>query len=452
MNRGVDLEREIAEQRGDEWKFGAASPACVFAVSLKDRSLSLPNGELQQGLEDFSDCVTRAYLNILETKFTYRYRANLIKEENAKWLFEKGYVTFRDGLPYVEFSDRFTAIKGGTTRTGASLKAPAQAIHQYGLIPKFMLPKEPTMRFDDYHDPSKITPEMEEIGKQFLRRFAINYEQVSVADLDALLTMDMANIAVCAWPEPQNGEYPRTDGPFNHAVMAFGLPRTFIFDNYPETYSDSREWVKKIAANYKIYDYGYRIYVSSETTEEERRIQLTIFQVLLKYGLISFFAEAWRRFWKPAIDTSPTVPPVPAPAPESNRERLHEEALLSIGTDASPLDHTPDEFGCAESLSLIVRRAFPDFKAPFTSTIDLAAYLDKRTDLFKRTIIYKPGCIIVSPRVGTVPGHCGFFTDGSRIISNDSKSGLMQNNYSWNGWVQEFKDRRGLRIFIWEPL
>jgi len=157
---------------------------------------------------------------------------------------------------------------------------------------------------------------------------------------------------------------------------------------------------------------------------------------------------------KPAVaepkeqDTAPQKPL--EPLPESNREKLHEMALLYLDQDASPSDIADDEVGCAESVSTILHEVYPDFPVK-VSTIRLNEFLkaDKR---FKATLEAKPGNIIISPTVGKTIGHCGIFTEGQRILNNNSKNGLWQNTYSLDSWVKYFRYQKGLHLYFYEPL
>ena len=155
-------------------------------------------------------------------------------------------------------------------------------------------------------------------------------------------------------------------------------------------------------------------------------------------------------FSPPAYDMPPQE--LPMNQELTNREKLLEAIRDSIGSDASPGDKVSDEFGCAESASNIIKKVYPNFRAPILSTKELVAELDRHPECFERTTLPKPGCIIISPRTDTTTGHAGFFVAKDRIVSNDSATGLMQDNYSWSSWVLSFKDRKGLRIYIWEPL
>lgn len=124
--------------------------------------------------------------------------------------------------------------------------------------------------------------------------------------------------------------------------------------------------------------------------------------------------------------------------------------LEALDTDVSPDDLVNDEFGCAESLSTLIKRICPDFPVIFsTKDLDWKLFIDKR---FKRVDVPERGCVVISPRTNSVYGHCGVFITNERIASNNSKNGLFQGNYSWDDWIKEFKTKRGLRIYIYKLL
>jgi len=158
---------------------------------------------------------------------------------------------------------------------------------------------------------------------------------------------------------------------------------------------------------------------------------------------------------KPSPDaTEAPVEPVPAPKVETAREKLYEAALGFLGRDASPDDEAEDFYGCADSLSCVIRNVFPDFPH-LVSTITLKQALDadKR---FKQTLDFKPGNIIMSPSVwvGTklVHGHCGVCGESDTIMSNSSSKGVWESNYTLQEWVKEMRQNRGLRVFFYEAV
>lgn len=284
---GFNPELEQQHQSPDDWVFGAGSLPCIALIPEVDRDTYLPVGEVQTCMQDASDCATRGPTNIYEAKFNYLYSNMLLRPENRKWLEDNGYV--QDGR--ITFSDRFNAVLSGTTRVGNSLKAPVDSIHSNGLIPKSMLPLIKTMTWDEYM--SGVTQEMKDLGQEFLRRFKLNYERVNASILDALMQEDMIDVAVHAWSIPVDGEYPKTTETINHVVVAYKRPDYTIFDNYEESPGD---FTKKLASDYVFFDTAYRVFISAETTPEDRKIQTSVFEVLKSYNLLRYFAMWWDVF------------------------------------------------------------------------------------------------------------------------------------------------------------
>lgn len=256
INNGLDLDRERAEQTGDEWIFGALSQSGIVSIPLAVRELYLPIGEVQGGKQDFADCATRSPTNHLEALFTFHYQHNM-RQENKVWLEMNGYV--HDNR--IVFSDRFNAILSGTTRQGNSLKAPIDSMRKNGMIPKKMLPKGEWMMWEDYHKKSDITQAMLDLGIEFTKRFPIHYDQVNRLHFSEALKDDMLGVAGHAWEPPVNGVYLKNDGEFNHAFLLYGLPEYQAFDNYMEAPND---FTKNLAPDYKMFDYAYRVYLADE--------------------------------------------------------------------------------------------------------------------------------------------------------------------------------------------
>jgi hypothetical protein len=260
MNYGLDLEKERREQDGSEWIFSGFSQPSLIYIPQDMRDQYLPTGEAQAtNLTDTSGCATRSPINKLAPDFTYGYKNRLFTPSNVKFL--EQYIG-PDGK--IDFSDRFIEILSGTTRAGNSLKAPLQAIRDYGLIPKTMFPLDKSLSFEEYYDRSKITQKMLDLGNEFSRRFTINYEQVQQIHFGELIKDDMICVGGYAWPDPlPNGEYPRVSYPMNHAFLFYKSPKYYIFDNY--NYQDpEQDWIKKLASNYALFDYGYHIFISAE--------------------------------------------------------------------------------------------------------------------------------------------------------------------------------------------
>lgn len=257
-NYGLNLQLEREHSSPEDWTFGAFSTPCIATIPENDRVKYLPVGEVQRGAEDMMDCATRGPINVLETKFNFLYQNDKITPENRAWLEKNGYV--QDGK--VLFSDAYIAILSGTTREGNSLKAPLQAIENNGLVPKSLLPLTSSMTFEEYHNPQRITSVLLYMGQEFKKRFPINYEKVYEVHYNELYEGDMLVEAGYAWPQPVNGEYPRVEYDPNHVWMGICRPLHTIFDNYIDTVDG--DFIKKLAPDYDMLDYGYRLFISAE--------------------------------------------------------------------------------------------------------------------------------------------------------------------------------------------
>lgn len=251
---GLNLEKERAEQDGTEYLAGRLPPckaADLDTLPFTEMQTYFPKGELQHSdIEDMMDCASRDKINYLETKYNYLYRNNLLTPKQLFFAVENRYVT-DNGF---EFSDAFIAIKSNTTRQGNSLKAPLQAIHTHGLIPKHLLPLENWMSWEDYHNPKRITDAMETLGELWLEVMGqIFYEK----EYDYTKEVGLVT-AVHAWPVPNNtGVYEHTPAPFNHAVWR-PKPSHYVFDNYLDHDGD---FIKETTPDFRFYDYGYTLVI-----------------------------------------------------------------------------------------------------------------------------------------------------------------------------------------------
>lgn len=278
--KNFDPELEYAHQDGTEWLFGAVKTD-LGLIPASVRVQYAPKGVPQFNLVmDTSGCASRSPLNIWETKFTYFYK-NGMHPACKKWLEDNGYV--EDGK--VVFNDAFIEILSGTTPTGNSLKAPIDTAYRKGLIPRYMLPLEPNMTWEQYMDKKRITQAMYDLADEFRKRFTINYEQVAFSRFTEALEEDLLAVGGYAWPDPINNVYPRVDDPFNHAFAAMDNDIHAI-DNYDP-------YIKLLAKNYKLFEWGYSLSITSQNPYPQETIAL--FDILSKYGLLRFFAEALSR-------------------------------------------------------------------------------------------------------------------------------------------------------------
>lgn|SRR3990167_494012 len=176
-------------------------------------------------------------------------------------------------------------------------------------------------------------------------------------------------------------------------------------------------------------------------------MELLIFLWLAILIAGSITASMFYHKWGPFVEEEPPVkPPVRPKMPLS--EQIVQEAERWLGKDASPLNLAPQELACAEAVSNVIHGVIPDFPQNIVGTDALAKILDS-SPYFERVIEYAPGTIIISPRTATTYGHCGVFLSGDRIASNNSTTGLFEDNYSYANWIRVFKKGRGLHIYLW---
>ena len=452
-NRGFNEEIESLSQNGSEWVFGSESVEFIYTIKdAKDRILNLPVGEVQKGEEDTMDCATRGPINILEMLFTHAVRTQQMSRGNIIWLYEKGYV---DADERVVFSDAFNAIKSGTSQQGNSMKAPLDSIRKDGLIPKVMLPLQGWMTWGDYHDKRRITEDMEDLGRAFAKRFSINYEKVFAENIKDACVNEAIVTAGYAWPKPKNGVYGPSKNKANH-VFATLKPEYYVFDNYIDTVDE--DFIKRLAKDYTYFEYGYRVGV----TAENPNVSDEWYSIRYLSNLVAKLTKALTTLFE-----NKTPAPLPVVVEEKQEDTPEEksialadsiaktiylEAKKCLGTDPSPKDTAPDELACVDSVTNILQKVmkFPHL----VSTITLKSTLDK-DDRFERTLDIKPGYIILSPTAsgnGRIRGHVGIVSDGGKIMSNTSRTGIWEENYTLDTWVERWRNYGGMPVFVYRPV
>lgn len=154
-NHGVKLGERSTDYRANE-RVGALP----YEVRKADGNWesNLPPAETQySGGGDSMSCVTFAHLNGVET------------QEN-------------DQIgTYTEYSDRWTAKMGNTTREGAYLWQIADAIRTYGLVKESSYPRPVgNWTWDEYHAdiPEPLLSKLKAEGQEWLKKWDVKYEVV----------------------------------------------------------------------------------------------------------------------------------------------------------------------------------------------------------------------------------------------------------------------------------
>lgn len=147
---------------------------------------------------------------------------------------------------------------------------------------------------------------------------------------------------------------------------------------------------------------------------------------------------------------------IPPPQGLNNREKLYYAAKAALGTDASPNDVAPDEYGCVESVACIFRKAFGYSIGEELSTYRLYEAL-RKSPLWTMVPLSASlkGDLILSPSGlgnGSISGHTGYFGENGVIMSNDSATGLFSTKYDVKKWVERYQQKGGMPVFVFRKI
>lgn len=138
------------------------------------------------------------------------------------------------------------------------------------------------------------------------------------------------------------------------------------------------------------------------------------------------------------------------------RARIYASAYKFLDTDPTPRDLVPDEYGCAEAVSVVLRHALPELDFPIiTYTPTLLDYF-KTNKHFAESPDPAPGSIVIAATGtgnGSVPnGHTGVIgrkraPDGSYwVLSNNSYNGKLQVTHSLNQFIRYYETKGGMKV------
>lgn len=175
----------LYKSKPEDYILGSTSPLLQGDVinEAGDWILWRPSDEKQSTLKiDTMSCTTFSALNDLETILNFfKDQLNMFSKDQLDWL---SLVKFIENNKF-NFSDRFTAIMSGTMPEGNYFQNVWDSIRKDGVIPEVQFPIGDPKTWSEYHDKTKITPEMKKLGVDFLERiiekgddgkYKINYE------------------------------------------------------------------------------------------------------------------------------------------------------------------------------------------------------------------------------------------------------------------------------------
>jgi len=245
--------------RGEfDWQCGGNSAIQHdILISDKDWKKFTVAHEIQwTGKYDTQFCVTYSALKTIAKIFTYLEQTEKLSQSDLEFL--KDYK--KDEM--YDFAERFPATLGETTAHGAYQFKVANAIKNYGLIPQSMFPLADN--FQDNISKDFITKEMYDKGKEFLKRFQINYEWVE--SFDNLVYSPIQTVVRYAnYEKPDDILAP--EGELNHAVT--GVYTVTEYNEIEDTYWQE---FKRYHPNYTHSLLAYFITLNNNNMDVEKFI------------------------------------------------------------------------------------------------------------------------------------------------------------------------------------
>ena len=203
---------------------------------------------------DSMSCTAFSANNCIEYQINWMLQNNKIPASLKLWLTNNGF--FKDG--HFNLSDRYLAVVSGTTRQGNYFQSVWDSIRNNGAIPESMLPFGGNS-WEEYHDATKITQEMKDLGKEWVKRFEVVYEWITF-DNNPDFTLDQ--VQVCKESLKYAPLHIAVPVPGTHAITLEGIqePTLTVFDQYPP-YANINQ------LNYQIH-YAMRGYISVKAPEK----------------------------------------------------------------------------------------------------------------------------------------------------------------------------------------
>ncbi len=171
--------------------------------------------------------------------------------------------------------------------------------------------------------------------------------------------------------------------------------------------------------------------------------------VCWKYKYFNF--QVYDKKPMPSIDNI-----IEIPVEESFSDKLYKASKSLIGQDVTPGDTIHDSVACVASLQEIYRRVKGHYigtGAALYSTYALLNELRANSE-FEGILVPTPGCIVVCATgtgSGSIEhGHCAI-VGKKDWMSNDSKTGLWQANYTRESWDEYFFHRGGFPVYFFKP-
>ena len=237
-----------------------------------------PESQAYVYFDDYA-CVTHSTLLVIAAVLQHKINTGNIIFDNITWLFDNGYL---DDNGKINFNDRFTAILTKTKcGIGNYQHIVNDGVREFGLTPqsKWNYDKDDFTSCELFYA-DEVPEEMLELGKEFLRRFQLNYEVINPNnDLEAnegLKYSPMVTL-VRAWFKNDEGLYYFPVPPevpyktYNHQVVKYKPKNVtdWIWDSYSDY--DDTPFKKELSPNY-VLGTGYIWFINELNVKENNMI------------------------------------------------------------------------------------------------------------------------------------------------------------------------------------
>ena len=231
----------------------------------------LPVWEYQSSVYfDTWGCLSEATTAHIATNMMYQIlKLDEISDEDMAWLKKEGYIG-DDGK--MNISARYIAklsdTRIGYGNTGSKV---AYAVYKYGVVPESryffdMKDRDPKNNsVEKYYQ--EVPKEMLDLGKEFLKRFKINYEVVWSKDIKEALMYGPVMQFVYGWQKNDKNIYINPDKKTNHAVLRKRVDNPRIRDTYlPND--------KNLADDYYYYPSAYQYTIQVINKKKKNKMKL----------------------------------------------------------------------------------------------------------------------------------------------------------------------------------
>lgn len=423
------------ETRPDHWTLGSGIARKKLGAGLindrADWSKWLPKKEIQKrGNLETMACTIFGTANCFETLANFH-----------------GFNDFPKDL-----AERYNGVLAQITPNGGSPHKACETFRLFGGLPEDLLPFSEDIRSWEYfYAPNPMDEDFVREGQNLLTKFVMGHEWVfngnkTLAEKQHLLkqALKRGTVAVSVYAWSKEGDYYVKRGPDNHWLQLVGYKEGkywIVNDHYEPT-------EKRLAWDTDFYCAKLYFLSRNKTGIPPHWFEYAVW--LVSKGRVQ---EALAVLLKRLMPVTPPEPPVkPRETSEFGNEHLYNVSKANLGRDVTPKDEVPDEVACVVSFQAVFNEAFGFFIGAGPARYNTRALKDAmKADVRFKAVQpseAKPGDIALCPTgEGVGLGHVWIV--GKRDwMSNTSKTGLWQANYTKQQIINDFVKKRRFPLYV----